>query len=326
MRRTEKVRIAGPHAGLSSVLLALVFVSLVCVGRAVAAPELDQQQTTLKSDAVLALGGNSHQILGQVVKSGIPGVLSQVDLPINCGSSPLVVQIVESTGSPGAMVLATQTYDVDPDPITGWRSFTLASPPFIPADSLFGVVLSTTGGCGVAFTDTDLYLPGGGWFQSIPNPPGVWLPFGGDIGFKTYVERMCKVPSLLDLSEEDARTLIQEYGCALGKIARAYSKTVPRGQTISQGQTEGTTLPAGSPVDFVVSLGLRPCRVPNVVGRKLSAARSAIAIAQCKVGKVKRQVSRKVKLGHVVSQRPKAGKRLPAKGKVNLVVSRGRGR
>ena len=325
MSKTEHVRIAGRSAGLSSVLLALVFVSLVFAGRAVAAPELDQQQTTLKSDVVLALGGNSQQILGQVVKSGIPGVLSQVDLPVDCASS-LVVQIVESTGSPGAMVLATQTYDVLPDPIMGWRTFTLASPPFIPADSLFGIVLSTTDRCGVAFTDSDLYLPGGGWFQSIPNPPGVWLPFGGDIGFKTYVERMCKVPSLLELSEEDARMLIQRYGCALGTIARAYSKTVPRGQTISQGQAEGTTLPAGSPVDFVVSLGLRPCRVPNVVGRKLSAARSAIASAQCKVGQVRRRVSRRVKLGRVVSQSPKAGKRLPAKGKVNLVVSRGRGR
>lgn len=68
------------------------------------------------------------------------------------------------------------------------------------------------------------------------------------------------------------------------------------------------------------------CRVPNVRNRKLAAARSAIAKAHCRVGKVRRKASKRIKRGRVISQSPKAGTRLPNLGKVNLVVSRGRSR
>jgi eukaryotic-like serine/threonine-protein kinase len=64
--------------------------------------------------------------------------------------------------------------------------------------------------------------------------------------------------------------------------------------------------------------------VPNVRGKKLAVASSAITRARCAVGKVRRKASEKVKRGHVISQSPKAGKKLQNRGKVNLVVSRGR--
>jgi uncharacterized delta-60 repeat protein len=67
-----------------------------------------------------------------------------------------------------------------------------------------------------------------------------------------------------------------------------------------------------------------PCKVPNVRGRKLPVARSAITKARCRLGKVRRKASKKVKRGRVVSQSPRAGTRLPNLGKVNLVASRGR--
>ena len=68
--------------------------------------------------------------------------------------------------------------------------------------------------------------------------------------------------------------------------------------------------------------GLPPCKVPSVRGRKLAVAVSAIRKAHCRVGKVRRKASRKVKRGRVISQSPKAGKRLPNRSKVNLVISR----
>lgn len=81
-----------------------------------------------------------------------------------------------------------------------------------------------------------------------------------------------------------------------------------------------------SPSDFALARYANdpPCRVPNVRGRKLLAARSAIAKASCSVGKVKRKASKKVKRNRVISQSPTAGTTLPNLGKVNLVVSRGR--
>jgi hypothetical protein len=68
---------------------------------------------------------------------------------------------------------------------------------------------------------------------------------------------------------------------------------------------------------------LRPCVVPNVVGKSLKAAKRAIKKAYCSVGRVKMAASSKVKKGHVISQKPKHGKRLKQHAKVKLVVSKG---
>ncbi len=66
------------------------------------------------------------------------------------------------------------------------------------------------------------------------------------------------------------------------------------------------------------------CVVPKVRGKRLSKARAAIKRNHCRTGKVTRAFSKKVKQGSVLSQRPKAGKRLANGAKVNLVVSRGK--
>jgi uncharacterized delta-60 repeat protein len=66
------------------------------------------------------------------------------------------------------------------------------------------------------------------------------------------------------------------------------------------------------------------CLVPNVRGKKLAAARKALARRNCAVGKIKRKPSMTVKKGRVISQSRRPGARLPNRSKVNLVVSRGR--
>ena len=59
-------------------------------------------------------------------------------------------------------------------------------------------------------------------------------------------------------------------------------------------------------------------------GRLLGAAKSAITRSHCRVGKIAKKYSSKVKKNRVISESPAAGKRLSANAKVNLVVSRGR--
>jgi PASTA domain len=301
-------------------------VSLLLAGGAVAAPELDQQQTMLDETEAVVVGGSGPQIPAQVVRGGIAGLITQVDLPVACetSSTPLVVRILDAGASPGTNVLATQTVTGISEELE-WKSVALPAQPFLPAETPFAIALSSPGLClvfGGPF-DANPYPRGDGWYQGPPNPPGVWAPGGLDLGFKTYVERMCRVPSILELSQEEAQGLIEAHGCAVGTVRRMYSSTVAQGQVISQEQVEGTMLPPRSAVNFAVSLGLRPCSVPPVRGKKLSAARSAITRAACRVGKVRRVRSMKVKRGRVISQSPKAGKSLPNLGKVNLVVSRG---
>lgn len=83
------------------------------------------------------------------------------------------------------------------------------------------------------------------------------------------------------------------------------------------------------PNDFAVVRYLAappPCKVPNVRGKKLAAAKARIKRARCAVGKVTRKPSKRVTKGRVLSQRPRAGVSVPSATKVSLVVSKGRRR
>jgi len=67
------------------------------------------------------------------------------------------------------------------------------------------------------------------------------------------------------------------------------------------------------------------CRVPNVIGKTLRAAKAKIARSSCRLGRVGHRASARVPRGHIVSQRPAPRTTLPYRGKVNPVVSLGRG-
>ena len=66
------------------------------------------------------------------------------------------------------------------------------------------------------------------------------------------------------------------------------------------------------------------CSVPKVTGKRLRAAKVAIAQSHCRTGRVTYAHSRTTARGHVSSQSPRPGRTLPANSKVDLVVSLGR--
>jgi len=66
------------------------------------------------------------------------------------------------------------------------------------------------------------------------------------------------------------------------------------------------------------------CVVPNVKRKPLAAAKRRIAAAHCRVGKVTKAKSKTIPKGRVISQKPRAGKKLAPGSKVKLVVSRGK--
>jgi hypothetical protein len=65
------------------------------------------------------------------------------------------------------------------------------------------------------------------------------------------------------------------------------------------------------------------CVVPKVTGKPLAAAKKAITHGACTVGKIRYASSTTVKKGRVISQQPKAGKKLAYHAKVSLLVSKG---
>jgi uncharacterized repeat protein (TIGR01451 family) len=86
------------------------------------------------------------------------------------------------------------------------------------------------------------------------------------------------------------------------------------------------TLDAGKTVTATFNQVLAPvsCVVPNVKGKPLATAKRRIAAAHCKTGRVTTAKSKAVRKGSVISQSRRAGTRLAAGSKVNLVVSRGK--
>ena len=78
----------------------------------------------------------------------------------------------------------------------------------------------------------------------------------------------------------------------------------------------------GGAASITNALGV--CTVPHVRGKSLPAAKRTIARANCRVGAIRRAYSKTVQRGRVISQKPRPGTVLPNRGKVSLVVSRGR--
>ena len=305
---------------LAALVCTAVAGTLLLTGLARAAPALDQQQTTLDLSRVLVIGGNGPQTLAQVVTSGTAGLLTQIDLPVACGDSTLVIEVRDSGATiPGTNILASQA-------VTGlaatedWKPIMLNSPPFITDETMFAIVLSSPSSCGILAgpNGADPYPRGNGLYLYPPYP---WGPAGADLGFKTYVEAICQVPALVGSPRPDGPAL-EKYGCALGTVKTAYSRDVATGDVISQSQPEGTRLPAASKVDLVVSLGARPCKVPNVRRMRLARAKATLTRALCRVGSVRKVRSAKAMTGRVIRQRPAPGTRLPEGGRVSLVIGR----
>jgi hypothetical protein len=67
-----------------------------------------------------------------------------------------------------------------------------------------------------------------------------------------------------------------------------------------------------------------PCVVPRLVGTTLPVARRRLARTSCRLGRISRAYSRQVRRRRIISQRPRAGRRVGYGTAVNVVLSRGR--
>lgn len=169
---------------------------------AVAAPVIDQQQPVIDSSVGGAvIGGASEQKLAQVLTVGITGQLTEVQFPVSCSSGSLVVEIQGVVNHvPDGTVLASQTVPAAslptffPNP-PAFRGVVLVTALPVVAGDRLALVLSSSGECGI-FTGPvgDPYPGGDGFFDSRPNPPGVWVPFSEfvgariDVPFQTLVD------------------------------------------------------------------------------------------------------------------------------------------
>jgi hypothetical protein len=102
-----------------------------------------------------------------------------------------------------------------------------------------------------------------------------------------------------------------------------YSAVLTAGKRAGRATISGTIAGKRIGTNAVVVLAAQ-CTVPNLRGKRLAAARSALRAAHCALGHVRKAASRSVAAGRVISQHPKAGTRKNAGAAVAVTVSTGR--
>ncbi|GAB4240330.1 MAG: hypothetical protein Kow00109_15410 [Acidobacteriota bacterium] len=95
-------------------------------------------------------------------------------------------------------------------------------------------------------------------------------------------------PSVVGMSLDDAKVLLERAGLQVAVAARRYDATVPEGDILTQSPGAGIPMRKGGTVRVVVSLGRRSQPVPRVEGITLRAARLVLQQAGYELGRVAR--------------------------------------
>jgi beta-lactam-binding protein with PASTA domain len=166
--------------------------------------------------------------------------------------------------------------------------------------------------------------PAGVVLEQIP-AAGLEVPRGGAVTLTISLGAAgVVVPDLLGVLEATAAEALRDAGLEVGVVTRRTAPS-PAGLVLEQLPLAGETLPAGSPVDLVVSDGPpAPRVVPDVVGLPEADAAAALTAAGLVVGAVARTPD-PAPVDSVVAQNPSAGSAAPAGSAVDLIVSDGPG-
>ncbi len=130
------------------------------------------------------------------------------------------------------------------------------------------------------------------------------------------------VPAVKGMSQADAESAITAGNLAIGTVSQAFDDKVDAGSVVASSPKPGASVKPGTPVDLVISKGPAPVPVPDVVGRKVAAAKAALSTVGLK-SQVTEKYSESVKDGDVISVKPKPGTVVDSGSRVSLVVSKG---
>ena len=133
------------------------------------------------------------------------------------------------------------------------------------------------------------------------------------------------VPNLLNLTLEDARSVLLASGLSLGNITTEVSPVVPADTVLSQDPLPGVEVDAGTEIDIVISAGTDAVEMPDVVGRSEAEALFQLGEAGFSAGQIviQEEPSDDVLEGFVIATVPTAGNLVARTGTVTVIVSSG---
>ena len=130
-----------------------------------------------------------------------------------------------------------------------------------------------------------------------------------------------QVPNLLNMTEENALSVLEQMGLKGNKIGESQSDA-PAGTIISQEQTAGDKVDQGTVINYTVSAGTDSPTVPAVTGLSQSEAEAQIKALGLETS-IQQSYSDTVAIGKIISVDPAEGTQLSKGATVTLVVSLG---
>lgn len=132
------------------------------------------------------------------------------------------------------------------------------------------------------------------------------------------------MPNIVNLSEQQARMIIEENGFTRGQMSHTYNGSVEPAHVILQIPSAGTTITRGAKVDILVSSGSRPVAyvMPELSGHSLDQAVLMIENANMTVGKIRSRFDKLQIRNMVIGQDPPAGYGVNVNDPVHLVINR----
>jgi beta-lactam-binding protein with PASTA domain/predicted Ser/Thr protein kinase len=119
-------------------------------------------------------------------------------------------------------------------------------------------------------------VPPGRVVDQDPDPGRQIRAGEGVIIWISRAPKPVEVPSLVDMTVEEAETALEAVGLVLGAQTPENSQTVDEGRIISQVPAAGDEVPRETPVDVVVSAGPSIVIVPDVTCRTYASAKAEL--------------------------------------------------
>jgi eukaryotic-like serine/threonine-protein kinase len=130
-----------------------------------------------------------------------------------------------------------------------------------------------------------------------------------------------QVPSVVGLTEQQARAKLGDAGFDPSVSDRVYDATVAADHVVSQDPAGNSFADSGSQVTFVLSLGTRPTKVPFLTGQTRQQAETALQNAHLEG--VFQKVDSDQPANTVVSTSPPGGQQVPRGSQVVVKISKG---